>query len=66
MCILEVSELCKAYPSFQLRDVSFSLKEGRITGLWAATARGKPPCSSPFWAFCIRTGGDHLFRRHPF
>ena len=27
MCILEVSELCKAYPSFQLRDVSFSLKE---------------------------------------
>lgn len=32
MSIVEVKDLKKTYPAFQLKDVSFSIEEGRITG----------------------------------
>jgi len=41
MGIVEVSGLCKNYPAFQLRDVSFSLEKGRITGFIGRNGAGK-------------------------
>lgn len=41
MGIVEVSRLCKAYPTFRLRDVSFSLEEGRIAGFIGRNGAGK-------------------------
>ena len=32
MDIVEVKNICKTYQAFQMKDVSFSLEEGRITG----------------------------------
>lgn len=39
--VLEVRGLCKDYPKFQLRDVSFSVPEGSITGFIGRNGAGK-------------------------
>ena len=41
MAVLEVSGLCKQYPSFLLDHVSFSLEKGRIMGLIGRNGAGK-------------------------
>lgn len=41
MSIVEVEGLCKAYPEFFLHDVSFSLREGNITGFIGRNGAGK-------------------------
>ena len=41
MGIVEVSGLCKAYPAFQLKDVSFTLEGGQITGFIGRNGAGK-------------------------
>ena len=41
MGIVEVSGLCKAYPAFRLKDVSFSLERGQITGFIGRNGAGK-------------------------
>lgn len=41
MRIVEVSGLCKAYPAFQLRDVSFALEAGQIAGFIGRNGAGK-------------------------
>lgn len=41
MSIVEVSNLKKDYPSFQLKDVSFSIQQGRITGFIGRNGAGK-------------------------
>lgn len=41
MNVLEVKGLCKIYPGFQLREVSFSLPEGQITGFIGRNGAGK-------------------------
>lgn len=41
MNIVEVKNVCKAYQTFQLKDVSFSLEEGRITGFIGRNGAGK-------------------------
>ena len=41
MGIVEVSGLCKVYPAFQLKDVSFSLGKGQITGFIGRNGAGK-------------------------
>lgn len=41
MGIVEVNGLCKEYPAFRLRDVSFSLGEGRIAGFIGRNGAGK-------------------------
>lgn len=38
---LYVEGLCKSYPSFQLKDVSFSLERGKITGFIGRNGAGK-------------------------
>ena len=39
--IVEVSGLLKKYPSFELRDISFGLESGRITGFIGRNGAGK-------------------------
>lgn len=41
MSIVEVKNLCKAYPDFQLSDASFSLEAGKITGFIGRNGAGK-------------------------
>ena len=41
MNIVEVKNICKTYPAFQLREVSFSLEEGKITGFIGRNGAGK-------------------------
>ncbi len=41
MDIVEVSGLCKTYPAFQLKEVSFSLERGQITGFIGRNGAGK-------------------------
>ena len=41
MAILEVSGLCKDYPAFHLKDVSFTLEKGRIMGFIGRNGAGK-------------------------
>ena len=41
MSIVEVKDLRKTYPAFQLKDVSFSVEEGRITGFIGRNGAGK-------------------------
>ena len=41
MKLAEIHSLCKQYPSFALRDVSFSLEEGRICGFIGRNGAGK-------------------------
>ena len=41
MGIVEVSGLCKAYPAFRLKQVSFSLEGGQITGFIGRNGAGK-------------------------
>lgn len=41
MSLCDVRHLCKEYPGFALRDVSFSLEAGRITGFIGRNGAGK-------------------------
>ena len=41
MSIVEVSKLTKKYPSFELKEVSFDIGEGRITGFIGRNGAGK-------------------------
>lgn len=41
MVIVEVKDLIKKYPSFELKDVSFCLESGRITGFIGRNGAGK-------------------------
>ena len=47
MSIAEVRGLRKIYPAFQLKDVSFSIERGRITGFIGRNGAGKRRRSSP-------------------
>jgi ABC-2 type transport system ATP-binding protein len=41
MNVLGIKNLCKAYPSFALQNVSFSLEQGKITGFIGRNGAGK-------------------------
>lgn len=41
MTVLKVESLCKSYPSFKLKDVSFQLDAGTITGFIGRNGAGK-------------------------
>ena len=61
MSILEVSDLRKTYPAFQLRDISFSLKEGRITGLVGRNGAGKTTALKSILGFLHPDQGEITF-----
>ena len=39
--VLQVQNLCKEYPQFSLRDISFQLPKGAIMGLIGENGAGK-------------------------
>ncbi len=41
MSIVELKAVCKTYPSFRLKEASFSLEKGRITGFIGRNGAGK-------------------------
>ncbi|MCR4675718.1 MAG: ATP-binding cassette domain-containing protein, partial [Sphaerochaetaceae bacterium] len=41
MTIVEVKDLVKRYPSFELKNVSFNLESGRIAGFIGRNGAGK-------------------------
>ncbi len=73
---LSVRELCKSYPAFQLKNVSFDLAPGRITGFIGRNGAGKTTTlnsiltfvrpdsgQTAFWGMDIREQADEIKQR---
>lgn len=58
---LEIQKLCKSYPGFQLRDVSFSLQTGRIMGFIGRNGAGKTTTLKSILHFIAPDSGDIRF-----
>ncbi len=65
MNILEVKGLFKSYPWFRLRDVSFSLKTGRITSLIGRNGAGKTTLIKSILNLVHPESGEILYRGKP-
>lgn len=65
MNVLEVRGLCKNYPGFQLRDVSFSLPEGQITGFIGRNGAGKTTTLRALLRFVHPDSGEIRFFGEP-
>lgn len=66
MNVLEVQRLCKQYPAFALRDVSFSLPEGQITGFIGRNGAGKTTTLRSLLRFVRPDSGEVRFFGRPF
>lgn len=60
--VLSVKGLCKAYPRFQLRDVSFDLPSGGITGFIGRNGAGKTTTLNAILSYVRPDGGQVFFR----
>ena len=58
MSIVEVERLCKDYPSFHLKDVSFTLEQGRIAGFIGRNGAGKTTTIKSMLNLVHPSGGD--------
>lgn len=58
MNIVEVKNLTKEYPAFRLSDVSFALKQGRITGFVGRNGAGKTTTIKAMLNLVHRDAGD--------
>ncbi|AGY74997.1 ABC transporter ATP-binding protein [Clostridium autoethanogenum] len=61
MSVLEVKSLCKKYPAFELKDVSFSLEKGKITGFIGRNGAGKSTTLKSLFNFVHPDNGEILF-----
>lgn len=59
--ILEVKNLCKHYPEFSLKDVSFTLCPGRITGFIGRNGAGKSTTLNTLLGFVHSDAGTVRF-----
>lgn len=59
--VLEVRKLCKHYPAFTLKDVSFSLEKGKITGFIGRNGAGKSTTLNSLLHFVHPDEGEILF-----
>lgn len=59
--VLEVRKLCKQYPAFTLKDVSFSLEKGKITGFIGRNGAGKSTTLNSLLHFVHPEEGEILF-----
>lgn len=55
--VLEISNLCKKYPSFELKDISFTMKEGSIMGFIGRNGAGKTTTIKSILNFVHPTSG---------
>ncbi len=58
---LYVRGLCKSYPSFQLKDVSFTLEAGKITGFIGRNGAGKTTTINSILSLVKPDAGEVLF-----
>ncbi len=58
---LSVAGLCKDYPGFQLKDVSFQLEKGTVTGFIGRNGAGKTTTLNAILGFVKPTAGEVLF-----
>ena len=64
--VLRVSGLSKSYPSFKLRDVSFEIAEGSITGFIGRNGAGKSTTLKCIMNTVRKDGGEVFFFGKPF
>ncbi|WPC40098.1 ABC transporter ATP-binding protein [Clostridium sp. JS66] len=61
MSVLEVKNLCKKYPAFELKNVSFSLARGKITGFIGRNGAGKSTTLKSLFNFVHPDNGEIIF-----
>lgn len=61
MSILTVNKLCKKYPAFELKDVSFTLEKGKITGFIGRNGAGKSTTLKSLFHYVHPDSGDISF-----
>ncbi|NMM63053.1 ABC transporter ATP-binding protein [Clostridium sp. P21] len=61
MNVLEVKNLCKKYPAFELKNVSFSLAKGKITGFIGRNGAGKSTALKSLFNFVHPDNGEIIF-----
>ena len=66
MVIAEVQDLVKKYPSFELKNVSFSLESGRITGFIGRNGAGKTTTIKSMLNMIHPDGGTVRYFGSPF
>lgn len=59
--VLSVNNLCKEYPKFQLKDVSFNVEKGSIMGLIGRNGAGKTTTLKALMNFIHPSAGDIAF-----
>ena len=63
--LLSVRGLCRNYPGFQLKSLTFDLREGKITGFIGRNGAGKTTAINAILSFIRRDGGEVFFRGVP-
>lgn len=63
--ILKVSNLCKKYKNFQLKDVSFSINTNEIVGFIGENGAGKTTTVKIIGGIAIKTSGEVEFEGKP-
>lgn len=66
MSICEVRELCKTYPAFELKNVSFNLEAGKVTGFIGRNGAGKTTTLKAMLNFIHPSGGEVRFFGLPY
>lgn len=66
MSIVEIKNLGKAYPAFQLKNLSFSIRQGRITGFIGRNGAGKTTTIKSMLNLVHPDGGEIHFFGLPF
>ena len=64
--LLSVRNLSKNYPKFRLKDISFDLREGMITGFIGRNGAGKTTTINSILSFVRPDGGEVFYRDVPF
>ena len=64
--LLSVRGLVKEYPKFRLKEISFDLREGMITGFIGRNGAGKTTTINSILTFVRPDGGEVLYRGAPF
>lgn len=66
MTVLTVNNLCKSYPGFELKNVSFALQRGKITGFIGRNGAGKTTTLKSLLNFVHPDSGEVRFFGLPF
>ena len=65
MSIVEIRQLCKNYPAFHLKDVSFDIEKGKITGFIGRNGAGKTTTIKSMLNLVHPDSGEILFFGKP-